>query len=257
MTKVFGDIYADIYDFIYEDKNYNEECNLIEKIMHEYGKKTGKKILDLGCGTGSHAVILAERGYDVTGVDISQGMLDLANKKKKKINKPNYPKFVRGDIRNIKISQKFDVVLSMFAVLGYQKENADVLSALKTARCHLTDNGLFIFDFWYGPSVLYHKPVSRIKVINIPSGKIIRVANGDLNILEHNYTVKYLAWRIKKGCSLEEIEECHTMRFFFPLEIRFFLESAGFELLKLAAFPTYINNPSEDSWNVIAVAKAI
>jgi len=35
------------------------------------------------------------------------------------------------------------------------------------------------------------------------------------------------------------------------------LESAGFELLKLAAFPTYINNPSEDSWNVIAVAKAI
>ena len=52
----------------------------------------------------------------------------------------------------------------MFAVLGYQHTNADVLDALATARAHLDVGGLFAFDVWYGPAVLSERPSERVKV---------------------------------------------------------------------------------------------
>ena len=60
---------------------------------------------------------------------------------------------------------KFDAALMMFAVLGYQVENDDVLAALRTARRHLEPGGLFIFDVWYGPAVLHQRPSERVKII--------------------------------------------------------------------------------------------
>jgi len=53
----------------------------------------------------------------------------------------------------------------MFAVMGYQIANEDIMSAFKTASKHLEKNGLFIFDAWFGPAVLSQKPSERFKVI--------------------------------------------------------------------------------------------
>src|SRR5260370_41240685 len=73
---VFGADYANAYDVLYQDKDYASECDLIERVFAEYaaGRRV-KGVLDLGCGTGGHAVPLAERGYEVVGVDRSAEML--------------------------------------------------------------------------------------------------------------------------------------------------------------------------------------
>jgi len=71
--------YAKYYDFIYHDKNYDRECNFIEEIFETTQKS--KKILELGCGTGSYTKILLERGYKVTAIDISGEMLEIASEK--------------------------------------------------------------------------------------------------------------------------------------------------------------------------------
>ncbi|MHC4638409.1 MAG: class I SAM-dependent methyltransferase, partial [Planctomycetota bacterium] len=77
---VFGQEYSEAYDLLYRDKNYEKECDFIEEIWNKFPGQI-ETVLDLGCGTGAHAVILAERGYEVTGVDRSSGMLSRARQK--------------------------------------------------------------------------------------------------------------------------------------------------------------------------------
>jgi ubiquinone/menaquinone biosynthesis C-methylase UbiE len=60
MSQSFGLIYSDAYDLIYRDKDYNAECDLIERIFQTYSNST-RSVLDLGCGTGNHAFPLAQR----------------------------------------------------------------------------------------------------------------------------------------------------------------------------------------------------
>ena len=73
---LFGAAYASAYDQLYVEKNYASECDMIEALLELGGVRRKKgKLLDLGCGTGNHAIPLARRGYEVTGVDLSEDML--------------------------------------------------------------------------------------------------------------------------------------------------------------------------------------
>ncbi len=64
--KVFGQTYADQYDLIYTEKDYEAECDLIEEVFRKYGDGEIKTILDLGCGTGNHAIPLYHWPVEVT-----------------------------------------------------------------------------------------------------------------------------------------------------------------------------------------------
>ena len=67
--------YASFYDLLYSDKQYEKECDFITKILNEIAPKA-KKILELGCGTGKHARLLAKRGFQIYGVEKSQDMIE-------------------------------------------------------------------------------------------------------------------------------------------------------------------------------------
>ena len=80
MSEIFGSTYADAYDLLYEEKDYLAECDLLESLFQTYGEGPIHRIIDFGCGTGNHAIPLASRGYQVTGVDRSVNMLSQAEK---------------------------------------------------------------------------------------------------------------------------------------------------------------------------------
>ena len=145
----------------------------------------------------------------------------------------------------------------MFAVLGYQLENADVLSALRTARRHLRSSGLLVFDVWYGPAVLRERPSQRLEIASIPNGQIIRAAWGELDALHQLCYVHYRVWRLEENRLLAATEESHTVRLFFPLELALFLECSGFGLIRLGAFPDFERDPAETIWSVLGVARAV
>jgi SAM-dependent methyltransferase len=257
MDKVFGERYADVYDLLYKEKDYTAECNILERFFQGYGDGSLHRILDLGCGTGNHSLILAERGYEVVGVDRSERMLDRLRKKAEGLSKGKNPSFFCGDICTLDLSEEFDAGLMMFAVLGYQIENRNVLSALGSARRHLRTGGLLIFDVWFGPAVLSERPSDRLKIISTTKGRILRFASGDLDILNHTCKVNYRVWGLEGRRLVGETEETHVMRYFFPKELDLFLECTKFSLVKLAAFPEVDQDPSERSWNIIGVAKAV
>jgi SAM-dependent methyltransferase len=256
MSQVFGSVYADAYDAVYRDKDYDAECDLINRVFAEYGDGSVRQILDLGCGTGNHAIPLAKQGYEVVGVERSADMLAHAQDKAAKASLKSPPTFHRGDLRDVELGRHFDAVLMMFAVLGYQQENADVLAALRTARRHLRPAGLLLFDVWYGPAVLRERPSQRVKVLPTPEGKILRAASGEVDSLHHCCTVNYLLWRVAKGRDVAETRESHAMRYFFPRELELFLQCSQFHLLRLGNFPEFQRDPDDATWNILAVARA-
>ena len=257
MSESFDSTYAGAYDALYGDKDYGAECDLIERLFQTYGDGAMKSILDLGCGTGNHTIPLAHRGYEIVGVDRSESMLAQTHKKLAKLSKGTLAQFHHGDIRTVDLHRRFDAVLMMFAVLGYQLEDADVLSCLKTANRHLRVGGLFLFDVWFGPAVLKQRPSQRIKEVQTPEGKIVRATSGELDIEHHICTVNYRMQQWVGERMAAETKECHRVRYFFPLELEHFLQKSGFKLLRLGAIPDFHREPSEESWNILGIVQSV
>ena len=255
MPNIFERDYANEYDLLYGEKDYEIECDMLEAVFRRYVGATPHLILDLGCGTGNHAFPLARPGYIVTGVDLSESMLSSAREKASQLADKTNPVFYHSNIQNFQIEKKFDVVLMMFAVLGYQLENRHVVDALDTVRKHLKPGGIFVFDVWYGPAVLAIQPSDRIKVIPTENGQLIRYASGSLDTYHQLGDVNYHLWRIQDKQVISETMEEHRMRYFFAQELAFFLEKAGMELLNLTAFPSLDEAASESSWNVLGVGR--
>lgn len=257
MSEAYGPGYADAYDALYLTKDYAAECNLVDQLFRTYGDAPIRSVLDLGCGTGNHAVMLSQRGYEVVGVDSSPHMLVQAQRKVSNLSSNGQLNFQQGDIRKIELGRQFDVVLMMFAVLGYQLNNADVLATLRTARRHLPSGGLLIFDVWYGPAVLHERPSQRIKVVQTEKGQILRASWGRLDLNRQVCTMDFHVWYLAGDRLVHSTEETHTNRYFFPLELELFLQSVGFAPIRLGAFPQFDCEPDETTWNVLQVARAV
>ena len=249
MTNNFN-LYAQYYDLLYQNKNYSEEVNYIEKLLVKNADTKIVKILDLGCGTGKHDFLLAEKGYKITGVDLSDEMIKIA----KSANKYNV-KFILGDVRNINLNEKFDVVISLFHVASYQTENLDFKKYLETAFNHLKAGGLFVFDFWYGPGVITDKPTKRERNFENDLLEIKRISNPTLypnkNTVDVNFDVQI---KNKADLSIHNVIEIHKMRYFFMPEIINFANQIGFSVLDAFEWMTD-KKLSFNSWNGIVVLK--
>lgn len=251
---VFGN-YSNYYDLLYKDKDYPAEINFIDSLLKQYRIGDVKTILDVGCGTGGHALLLAEKGYIVTGVDISENMLSIAKDKSKKMKVD--VDFFQADACDFNLNNKFDAIISMFAVMGYQTTNEGFESALLSVGNHLRPGGLFIFDVWFGPAVISQKPGDRIKIIENNDGKIIRLTRSTLDIMKHTVDVNFNVMLIIDDKIHNPTEESHKMRFFFPMELELFLMNTGFQVLKMIPFMDTDGVLSEDNWDMTIVAKKI
>lgn len=244
--------YSRFYDFFYKEKNYKEEINYLE-LIGDLGKNNS--ILDLGCGTGNHAIPLVLKGYNVTGIDISDDMICQAKKKAESNNV--VIDFFNADIRSLSLDKKFDLVISMFAVISYQNNNSDLLSTFETARKHLKIGRYFIFDTWFGPAVLSQKPETRIKKIHVDNSIIYRIAEPEMDYLNNLVHVKYSILELKNEKVVDQIEETHSMRFFFYPEMQSFAKITGFELINIYPFLEKDRSPDHTDWNVVWIMKAI
>lgn len=240
---------AEFYDLIYKEKNYEKETTFIEDIFKAFTKP--KSILEIGCGTGNYTKILHRKGYEMTGLDISENMVKVARKK-------CTCKFVVGDMRNVSLSDRFDACIALFAVMGYVTENSEIEIALNNIHRHLKPNGLFIFDVWNGLAVLRTPPELRVKEFEDNKTKILRIAYPNLKAFNHICEVKYkllVTDKVNHTCS--ESEENHIVRFYFPQEIKLFLEKNGFEVLKMCPFLDLYGSVDQTVWNTTVIARAV
>jgi ubiquinone/menaquinone biosynthesis C-methylase UbiE len=251
---VFGEEYARAYDLLYQDKDYEKECDFIEETFRKYDYKP-ESILDLGCGTGNHAIILAKRGYKITGVDRAASMLEIA--KRKAQDADLNIKFVEGDITKIAFERKFDAVISMFAVMSYQVTNVAVAAVCKMAKEALVPGGMFIFDCWHGSAVIADKPTNKIKEVDAGNGeKVIRFTEPEMDFIHNLVNVRFRLQQ-DNGGEVRETLETHSMRFFFPQDIKQYMETAGFGKIELYPFLDLHRPLSDGDWNMTVVGCSI
>jgi len=258
---VFG-AYSQYYDLLYKDKDYLGEANYVRSLIQQH-HESARAVLDLGCGTGRHALLLAESGYRMTGVDRSPEMLATANAQLTSADAASAarlassgaaPEFHPGDVRSVRLGRKFDVVVSLFHVMSYQTSNADLKAALLTAKAHLEPGGIFIFDCWYGPTVLSERPSARTRHLENDAISVTRqaepVSHPNRNCVDVNYHVSITD---KRSGAVEELRETHAMRYLFLPEVELLLEEAGLRLKDSAEFMS--NKPlGFDTWTAVFVA---
>jgi SAM-dependent methyltransferase len=248
--------YAHYYDLFYRDKNYAGEALYVDGLIRDR-RPGAKTILDLGCGTGGHALEMARLGYEVHGVDLSQAMLHAAQAHLCRVPHPERGRirFSQGDIRHLRLACSFDIVVSLFHVLSYQTTEADLRETMETAQAHLEEGGIFIFDCWYGPGVLKDPPVRRIQ--DFPDGDrtVFRIADPltlpEQNLVEVSYHIieKGLHGRIER-----EIHEVHRMRYLFTSEIDRLARQSSLQVVGAFEWTTD-RPPSPDNWNACFVVR--
>jgi SAM-dependent methyltransferase len=229
---VFGN-YARYYDLLYRDKDYLGESQFIHRLIRAHSPNA-RNILELGCGTGNHAVLLEKEGYQIHGVDYSEEMLQKADSRLSQLS-PDLAsrlKFTQGDIRQVRLNQAFDVVISLFHVICYQTTNEDLLAAFATVKEHLKPGGVFIFDVWYGPTVLSDRPTVRVKRLEDEAISVTRIAEPVMYVNENLVDVNYHVFiRDKISNVVEEIQEIHRMRYLFKPELELFLAQSGLKVI--------------------------
>lgn len=229
---VFGN-YARYYDLLYHDKDYVGEAQFIQRLMRSHAPHA-RDILELGCGTGHHAVLLAKEGYQLHGVDLSSEMLQQANDRRLQLPPELSAKlqFSQGDLRNVRLDRTFDVVISLFHVISYQTTNADLQAAFATAKQHLNPGGIFIFDVWYGPAVLTDRPTVRVKRLEDEALAVTRIAEPVIypndNLVDVNY---HIFIRDKSENTVKELRESHRMRYSFKPELELLLAQVDFQVV--------------------------
>jgi len=222
---VFGN-YARYYNLLYRDKDYVGETQFVHQLIQRHAP-AAQSILDLGCGTGTHATLLAKEGYQVQGVDLSEEMLHQADDQRSQLPADLQARlqFSQGDIRQVRLNQTFDVVLSLFHVISYQTTNEDLLAAFETVKQHLKPGGIFIFDVWYGPAVLSDRPTVRVKRLEDEEIQVTRIAEPVMYANENWVDVNYQVFiRDKESDGVEELKESHRMRYLFKPELDLLLQ---------------------------------
>lgn len=247
--------YADYYDLVYQDKDYEGECDFLEEVFRKLSKRRVHSVADWGCGTGNHSVILADRGYKVFGIDGSWAMIRQARSKVRR--RRSKVDFVRGSVGSTTLVQKVDAAIAMFAVVSYQSSMRKVNQMFRNVRKNLDRGGIFVFDCWHGPGVLSQKPTDRMKVLRRRGEKVIRFVHSTLDEQRQTVKVSLYVMHSKNRELLNEVNEDHVMRFFFPKELSRALASSGFRILKLGPAYELSRKATQDSWNVFVIAQAI
>jgi ubiquinone/menaquinone biosynthesis C-methylase UbiE len=245
------------YDLIYEGiVDYGKETSALEKIFAQLYEKKPKTILDVGCGTGTHAIILTERGYDVAGIDVSENMIQEARKKARQ-RKTKVEFFVQ-DMRKIELHKKFDCAICMFGGFGYILTYEDITNVFSGLRRHLNTDGLFIYEFW---NVGGLKPSPYQTWLKIQNNELTlyRLSESNFDPLTNILNIDFHFIITRKEQPAETFDETHKIRCYTLTEMRKYLEDNGFELVRAYDWSVEdvykFESPGKDTFRTLIIAR--
>ena len=250
--RVVFQLYSAYYDLLYRDKDYSGETRFVHDQLVRHGLTKGR-LLELGCGTGRHALEFAALGWEVKGYDLSPGMVQHARQRAGAT--ADRVSFEVGDIRRLRDAVRFDAVVSLFHVMSYQTSETDLCQAVETASVHLRSGGLFFFDFWFGPAVLRDPPAVREKQLTDDRTSIVRHAVPVHDPSTHTVQVNYeiVSTDLISGES-HRFTEQHLLRYFDLPELTARVGNAGFGVLESGRWME--RKPAgTDSWYAWLIAR--
>jgi SAM-dependent methyltransferase len=137
------EFWSELYPYMFPAERFLAAREQVDQILALSGCGRGK-VLDLCCGPGRHAVEFAKHGFDVTGVDGSEFLLDRARERARDAGVS--VQWLREDMRRFRDPSTFDLVCNVFTSFGYFEDETDDLRVLRNARESLREGGVFVID---------------------------------------------------------------------------------------------------------------
>ena len=217
------DNYGEQYDKESFTQGTTGECDFIEKELN-YDKSL--KIIDIGCGTGRHAIELTRRGYFVTGIDLSNSQLKKASEKAERDNLKI--EFLKCDARNLPFEDQFDVAIMLceggFPLMETDEMNFEIL---KNATKSLKSSAKFIFTTLNGLFPLFHSIDDFHETGTKEEGAHYKSDGFDMMTMrDYNVTT------FTDDDGNEHALECNE-RYYMPIEITWLLKSLGFKKIEI------------------------
>jgi len=149
------------YHILYKNRDTEEAKKFIDRIIEEFNFTAENKILDIACGKGRHAIYLNERGFDVTGIDLSEANIEYASRFEN-----SRLQFQVHDMRKTFKKDAFCFVLNLFTSFGYFEEEKENQQAIAAMAENLKPGGQLLLDF-LNPYVVVNNLVSEeVKIID-------------------------------------------------------------------------------------------
>ena len=219
--------FASIYDELMNDIPYDAYVELLDLAS---AGVSGKKVLDIGCGTGLLSAMLAKKGAHVTGIDLSTDMLEIASQRAQSLSLDI--KFFEQPMQKLDVEDSFDAAVISIDSLNYVIKQQDVMETFRRIYGALTTGGVLLFDvhslckmdeiFLEGPFVFDNRSISYIW----------QTAPGD----EIHSIYSELAFFVRQeDGSYQRFDEVHMQRSFAIPEYVQMLEEAGFHIERIFA----------------------
>ncbi|MEM7034846.1 MAG: methyltransferase domain-containing protein [Chloroflexota bacterium] len=239
---------------IYDAENAeNEKFKTDGPFYVALAQQTSGSVLELGCGTGRIAILLAQAGIDVTGLDIVPQMLERARQKVAGLSL----QFVEGDVRSFELGRKFDLICATGGVFNMLISQADQEAMLTQVRKHLTPEGIFAIDVvipqpdWMGSNEIEELWDTYVT----EDGRTIRFSGTDhydpLHQIKHE--AAHRRWLNSDGQEVAK-SSSFAFRYIFPQEMEALLHYNGFSIRHRYGDGTF-ESPTKESQTIFYVSQ--
>lgn len=213
-----------------------KEVPVLVKLFKKYGKV--KTVLDVGSGLGAHTYLLSKEGYSCEGVEPHPKMVEYAKK--------NYPEvtYKRGTMQNINYVSKFDAVICVFSSIVFNKSNEEAVKTFRNFYKALKKKGVLIIETYNSINWLANNSF-RNNFTNIDkknNEKTVVYEWIDTN--NQSYVSERTYYNLKTGKKKGFFRK--DSRMFFPLELKYFLESAGFKVQTMLSSDEFSKMATKD-----------
>lgn len=225
---------ADYYDTLMKGIDYADWVEYTVELFKRFGHKP-KRVLDLACGTGTATIELSCRGFEVTGLDSSQRMLETFKSKRGAKN----VEIIQGDMRKFRLRHPVDAVTCYFDSINYLTEERDLKRCFRCVYDALAEKGIFLFDMntIYGLAKVWGTNTLIREIDNIYSvWRSVYDASSHLSTLYLTLFVRDPG--VRNGSCYTRIDEVHQERAYPLAEVETMLREAGFSTVDIFAHMT-------------------
>lgn len=244
---MFEDELAEFYDFMRNFRDYDLEAKFAADVISR-SSPNAKNILDIFCGTGQHAIKMAERGYTVTGIDASRDMLNIAQSKTDSAGV--LVSYECTDIKGFKPQEQYDASYCLGYTFLYMLTHNDVLDFFHTVSKVLVPGGMLLVDFINGWSFL--KESERDKFFyQSEEVQISQFEQLTLNKKERLIHIDYCYLIDRFNGDVKTIYAEENLRIFFDDEVQSLMSMCGFENIRAYSDYSTEENSTRDPHIVI------
>lgn len=211
------------YHVLYKDRNLLEAQSFIDRLLEFLKLQPPANVLDLACGKGRHSRYLAEKGFEVTGIDLSDSSIQYAQS----FEQVNLS-FYRHDMRDPFRINYFDATFNFFTSFGYFESPKDDLLTIQNVANGLKNQGLFVLDFMNAPYVKRHLKTSSEKIVDGIHFHIERSIEGVFVVKKISFDYQGSGYLFEERVRLLSLEEFKAL--FDQVGLKLFYTFGNYQL---------------------------